>query len=172
MLQIDLGALRNGPVDMEQAVPTDDPCFSDLDVQLAEPVRLSGRLMEAGSGCFFWHGSLHTQVMGFCRRCLEPVEVVVDQQLDVLFTEDQDADDPSAYVIPHRAAELDPGEAVREELILAVPDYVLCDPECRGLCPDCGTNFNESSCNCENNESDPRWAVLEALKLGQPHERT
>ncbi len=171
MLRIDLGALRRGPIDMSQAVPADDPCFQNVELELDEPVQLSGRIMEAGSGRFYWHGRLRTVARSACRRCLKPVEVPVDQQIEVLFTEDEEANDPSAYLIPPRSGGLDPSEAVREELILAVPGYVLCDQKCRGLCPVCGTDFNESSCSCGNNESDPRWAALEVLRSGQSDER-
>ncbi len=171
MLRIDLGALRRGPIDMSQAVPTDDPCFLDVGLELDEPVELSGRLMEAGSGRFYWHGTLRAVVRSACRRCLELVAVHVDQQIEVLFAEWEDSNDPSAYLIPPGSGELDPGEALREELILAVPGYVLCDQNCRGLCPVCGANFNESLCNCGSDESDPRWAALEVLKLGQSNER-
>ena len=62
-------------------------------------------------------------------------------------------------------------KALREELILAVPDYGVCDQKCRGLCPVCGANFNKSLCNCGNDESDPRWDALEVLRSGQSDER-
>jgi uncharacterized protein len=60
---------------------------------------------------------------------------------------------------------------IREELILAVPEYVLCREECRGLCPRCGKDLNEGPCACRP-EPDPRWAALEALKhMGPDGER-
>jgi len=65
--------------------------------------------------------------------------------------------------------EIDTGNAVREELILSVPDYVLCTDECRGICAGCGTDLNAGSCNCEP-APDERWAALEALKTAQHEE--
>ncbi|MGB1779712.1 MAG: DUF177 domain-containing protein, partial [Longimicrobiales bacterium] len=55
-------------------------------------------------------------------------------------------------------------KAVREEMILAVNPYVVCEPECRGLCPKCGANLNEGACDCTDDEVDPRWAALRDLK--------
>ena len=90
-------------------------------------------------------------------------KVDIEQPVGVLFTEEQNSDDPAAYTIAPRSTELDPGEAVREELILAVPEYALCSDECRGICPRCGTDLNSGTCNCQP-ERDPRWAELEKLK--------
>ena len=68
-------------------------------------------------------------------------------------------------MIPARARELDLGEAIREELILDLDPFVLCDPECKGLCPKCGVNRNQQTCECVDEELDPRWDVLRrALK--------
>ena len=38
---------------------------------------------------------------------------------------------------------------VREEMILEHPIRVLCRPDCRGLCPQCGTNLNQEPCHCK-----------------------
>ena len=169
MLRIDLSAFRRGPVDMTQTVAADDKLFDGLEFQLATDVHLTGRLMEAGSGRYYWHGQLETQIIGPCRRCLVPVTVEVSHAVEVLFTEEEMAEDAAAYVLPPRAMEIDPGNAVREELILAVSDFVLCADDCRGICARCGTELNSGSCNCEP-ESDYRWAALESLKTTQHEE--
>lgn len=163
MLPIDLGALRQGPVDMAQVVPTGDPALEKLEFELGEPVQLSGRLMDAGSGRFYWHGGLKTRVRTACRRCLAAVDVPVSESLEVLFTEDPTADDAAAYGIEPGLKELDPGAAVREELILAVPEYVLCGDNCRGICPSCGMDLNDGTCECRA-EVDQRWSQLQEFR--------
>ena len=169
MLRIDLGALRQGPIEMAQSVSADDTAFEGLEFQLSKDVRLHGRLNDAGGGRYYWHGRLETEVSCPCRRCLVPVPVEIQHAIEVLFTEDEMADDPAAYVIPHKAMEIDPGDVVREELILSVPDYVLCEEECKGICAGCGTDLNSGSCTCEP-ELDQRWAALEALRTTQQEE--
>ena len=169
MLRIDLGALRHGSIDMAQTVSADDTLFEGLEIQLSHDVQLSGRLMEAGSGRYYWHGKLETQVLSPCRRCLVPVSVDVSHNVEVLFTEDQTAEDAAAYLLPPRAMGIDPGDAVREELILSVPGYVVCTDNCRGICAGCGTELNSGSCSCEP-EPDHRWAALESLKTAQHEE--
>lgn len=53
-------------------------------------------------------------------------------------------------------------ELARQALILALPMRPLCSPECRGICPTCGADLNEGSCDCKP-PKDPRWAKLEML---------
>ena len=93
----------------------------------------------------------------------------VSHAFEVLFTEDETAEDPAAYVLPPRAMEIDPGNAVREELVLSVPNYVVCAEDCRGICAGCGAELNSGSCSCEP-EPDHRWAALESLKAAQHEE--
>jgi uncharacterized protein len=154
---------------MAQTVGADDTLFDGLEFQLSGDVHLTGRLMEAGTGRYYWHGRLATKVTRPCRRCLVPVSVEVSSNVEVLFTEDETADDPAAYVIPRKTMEIDPGVAVREELILAVPEFVLCAEDCRGICAGCGTDLNVGSCTCVP-EPDQRWAALKALKTTQHEE--
>src|SRR5207253_8081645 len=75
MLQVDLRELARGPVETQGQLAGNDPLFEGLDVVLAEPVHVAGRLHAAGEGRFYWRGSLHTRMAGQCRRCLVPVPV-------------------------------------------------------------------------------------------------
>ncbi|HHY38618.1 MAG TPA: DUF177 domain-containing protein [Clostridia bacterium] len=50
-------------------------------------------------------------------------------------------------------------EAVRQNLILALPMKFVCREACRGLCPVCGKNLNEGECGCSR-EEDSRWSPL------------
>jgi uncharacterized metal-binding protein YceD (DUF177 family) len=98
MLQVDLRELARGPVETEGQLAGNDPLFEGLDVVLAEPVRVAGRLQAAGEGRFYWRGSLSTRLAGQCRRCLAPVPVPVVATVDALFSGDPDAlEDPSSY---------------------------------------------------------------------------
>jgi uncharacterized protein len=40
----------------------------------------------------------------------------------------------------------------------------LCRPECRGLCPDCGSNLNLGPCSCPMKSAEPRWRALTELR--------
>lgn len=163
MLQVDLRAARTHAVETTGEFQPDDPLFAGLDFSLAAPVAVQGRLTHSGPGRYYWHAELSTEVAASCRRCLAPVRIQLAPEVRLLFTEDVAADDPVAHLIPPRATELELDDAVREELILAAPEYVLCRDDCRGICPRCGKELNEGPCACEP-ERDPRWAALDALR--------
>jgi uncharacterized protein len=59
--------------------------------------------------------------------------------------------------------DLDP--IVREQVLLALPGYPVCQEGCKGLCSVCGGNLNERDCGCDRHVPDPRWAGLEKLKI-------
>lgn len=171
MLRVDLRAAADGPVETNAEVSAADPALADLDIAPVGPVLVTGRLMASGPGSYYWEGRVRTEVRVTCRRCLEAVTAEVDDAVRLLFTEDEDNDDPAAVTIPPRAAELDLAGVIREALILAVPEYPLCRDDCRGLCPRCGADLNDGPCGCRL-EADPRWAALQAHPTRPTDEKT
>jgi uncharacterized protein len=164
MLQIDLRELARGPVDIRADLPGTDPLFAGLGVALTEPVRVAGRLQAAGEGRFYWRASLASGMSGECRRCLAPVAVPIRATIDALFSKDPDAlEDPSSYPLAADATEIDLRDALREELLFAAPQWVVCRDDCSGLCPRCGKDLNAGPCGCPA-AVHPRWAGLAALK--------
>jgi uncharacterized protein len=167
MLEIDLRELARGPIETGADLPGDDPLLAGLGIAVAEPVRVRGRLQAAGVGRFYWTASLRTVVGRICRRCLTPVTVPVAVDIGALFSQESDAeDDPNTYVVAPDARLIDVRPVVREELILAVPEYVVCRDDCRGLCPRCGQDLNAGACRCPPAPPplDGRWQGLVALR--------
>src|SRR5207247_2591862 len=83
--------------------------------------------------------------------------------IGVLFTQDPDAlEDPDSYPLPPEATVIDLTPAVREELLLAVPQFLECRPDCRGRCPRCGQDLNAGPCGSGPATRDTaragRWA--------------
>jgi uncharacterized protein len=54
---------------------------------------------------------------------------------------------------------------IREDIILELPQRALCRPDCKGLCPVCGGDWNESACQCQSSRGDLRWHALDQIKL-------
>lgn len=163
MFPVDLRGLTDGPVRTDGRLPADHPTFSDLDAPLSDAVTVQGRLVESGPGRFYWDAEIATRIDAPCRRCLTTVRVPVRQEVRALLTQGEDIDDPDTYAVPAEVNALDVSGIIREELILAVPEFVLCRDDCRGLCAQCGADLNAGPCDCRP-EPDPRWAALEALK--------
>ncbi|MEG1778901.1 MAG: DUF177 domain-containing protein, partial [Oscillospiraceae bacterium] len=57
---------------------------------------------------------------------------------------------------------LDLDELATSDIILELPIKNICSKGCKGLCPYCGANLNEKSCNCKA-PSDPVWSKLDSL---------
>ena len=163
MLEVDVRELAHGPVETKAVVAVDDPLVAGLQATFGGPVRVAGRLQAAGEGRFYWHGSLDTVVTAECRRCLAPVTAPVAARIGALFSPVAD-DDPDAYPVPPDARTIDLRPAVREELILALPRYVVCREDCRGLCRRCGKDLNAGPCACAASATDSRWEGLAALR--------
>jgi uncharacterized protein len=135
--------------------------------QAGEPV-LTGpvRLMHTQGGVLV-QGKLHAQATLSCSRCLEPVAVPLDVELEEIFAStidvltgrpvQSDEEDRALWIDDRHL--LDLGEVLRQDVLLALPTHVLCREECRGLCPVCGQNLNQGSCSCTP-EPDARWAAL------------
>jgi uncharacterized protein len=165
MLEVDLRELTRGPVETQGVLAGDDPLLVGVAAVFAEPIRVAGRLQAAGEGRFYWHGSLRTEVVGECSRCLAPVTAPVAAKIGALFSQEAVAsDDPDTYPVARDATLIDVRAAVREELILALPQYVLCREDCRGLCPRCGKDLNSGPCGCAPSASDSGWQKLAALR--------
>ena len=148
MLSVQIRALDRGPVEVSGVVPCDDPLFDGVGFELGKSVRVSGRLSGATVGRFYWKGRIATTVRATCRRCLVSTALEIDVRVDAMFTDSQDAEDPSEYVVPQGAGLIDLSEVIREELILATRQFVLCREDCKGLCQTCGIDMNLHSCEC------------------------
>ena len=105
-----------------------------------------------------------------CSRCLAEVETPLRLDIEEEFFATADAasgsklpapGDPDALFIDARHT-LDLGEAVRQYWAGALSMQPLCRPDCRGLCPRCGRDLNQSACSCPV-EQDERWGALRQL---------
>ena len=168
MLRLDFGRLaRQGSVLVAAEIPGDDSLWEGSGVPWAGPVDVALRASYSGSGEIVVRGGVTGPLEQECRRCLEPVRSGFELDVTMVFVSSDESEGGGAgdaRIYDAKASELDLGEAMREELILALDAYVVCDPECKGLCPECGVNRNTGTCSCSREESDPRWEALRTLK--------
>jgi uncharacterized protein len=167
MLKVDPGRLaREHRIRIDGDLPADDPLWNELEATFQGPVTLRLDVQQAGADVVV-RGRLEAIAVLPCRRCLKQVRQELDEELTFIFRSGVGATEAEAedsYALPARGQELDLTRPVREHVLLAVPQYVICDEACRGLCPRCGTNLNESTCDCVVEEDDPRWTVLKRLR--------
>jgi uncharacterized protein len=70
-----------------------------------------------------------------------------------------------AYEIPEGVETVDLTADIREDILLDLPAYPVCKPDCKGLCPQCGKNLNGGDCACRPPEGNDRWNALDRIKL-------
>ena len=103
-------------------------------------------------------------VAGPCMRCLADADVAVEvdaREVDQPGTDDEELRSP--YI---DGDELDLSSWAHDALVLALPLQLVCRPDCKGLCPVCGTSLNEAD-PAEHRHAeapDPRWAKLRELQ--------
>jgi uncharacterized protein len=125
---------------------------------LDAPVRVVANV-ESFSDKLDVKATIYASWAGVCRRCLAEIGGDLVLPVDEIYT-DRPLDDST---FPLAGNELDLAPMVRETLMLELPDTPLCRPDCAGLCPECGTDLNETNCGHVAKASDPRWAALASL---------
>ncbi len=169
-MRIELAGLENGKGAFAHAYAPGELVLEDERVRLLIAPTISGEIRQR-AGRVDVSGRLAARVQLECDRCLKPVELPVDSKfkLEYVTAADYQAqqvvelteEDLDLSVFDGEAIDID--ELVTEELLLAIPDHVLCQDNCKGICPVCGKDRNLDVCNCETKEVDPRWAGLKEL---------
>lgn len=154
MIKIHLGLLAKQPVDLEGTEPAEllgvQPS-SALTILSPLTYRLTARSVSNGA---LVEGEISYRIGGSCGRCLEEVEQPLRNAHLCLFYDN----------LPEE--ELDITDDVREEALLLLPMNLLCSPDCRGLCPQCGANLNQETCSCTSEpDQDSPWSALDQLQL-------
>jgi uncharacterized protein len=97
-----------------------------------------------------------------CVRCLTDFSQPLTIDFTELYAFTPDSVTESGLYVPE-SGKLDLAPIVREEMLLAIPISPICKPDCKGLCPMCGENRNETDCHHEGEPIDPRLSVLKSL---------
>jgi uncharacterized protein len=107
-------------------------------------------------------GSFSAQAEGECVRCLEPVSTRVDSDFQEMYLfeapAEEDEGDEEDHVLEGDSIDLEP--VLLDAVVLALPHNPLCDPECPGLCPECGFRLADDPDHTHGEAIDPRWASL------------
>src|SRR5262245_57519305 len=116
-------------------------------------------------------GQVVTVLEQTCSRCLEPFRQDVDAAFDVRYLphsentgrDEREVEEDDLSDAFYRDDQIDLRQLMEEQFYLALPMKPLCREDCKGLCPNCGTDLNERTCQCEVRWEDPRLAGLKAL---------
>ncbi|HPB68999.1 MAG TPA: DUF177 domain-containing protein [Candidatus Omnitrophota bacterium] len=128
---------------IEKSMPAEDAGLAGSDFHILSPIHLNIKAVKAGDELCV---SVKARTLcGYaCARCLAEVK-----------KERADAFDIYCDINP-KTEFVDISEDIRQELMLAMTsDIVLCGPDCKGICPNCGMNLNEDACRCPKDLKNP-----------------
>ncbi len=115
------------------------------------------------------HFEISAKIWLKCDRCLQPFAKKLQLEFDRAVSRQPEDSQESLLLTADNKVEV--FEPIWQELILRIPARAICQPNCKGMCPICGTNWNEKECPHhqkvllkEKEETRSPFAVLEKLK--------
>ncbi len=108
--------------------------------------------------------NIHTQARYKCDRCLDEYETEFDDKVEQIYQlgHSELDEDEEIEILPEGTREIDISKAIQDTFLMSRPLQLLCKEDCKGLCAQCGANWNHQSCSCTTRQIDPR---LEKLKM-------
>jgi uncharacterized protein len=168
---LEIRELEQKPIRFEQTLPPEAIRF-DSDFEQLSPLLASGTAeLRSATEEIRVQGRLQVTVGFICDRCAEPFSHQIDEEFDLIYR--PDTNEFGGMEIEIKASESNVGfyqgpglelnEILQEQVLLAVPLQRLCREECKGICPECGQDRNESNCECQTQRIDERWSALRNL---------
>jgi len=157
-----------GAIDMGSEVAQKSPLHAAGRAQLVDEHRGKHKTLKD----IRLNGELRANLELPCARCLEPVAQQVEREFDLLYRplgadagkEELSVTGAEAEVGYYQGEGLLLEDALREQVLLALPLKVICREDCKGLCPHCGRNLNVEPCSCAEPAEDPRWSALKEIR--------
>lgn len=169
-MHIDIQSLVEGTNPFRLDDAPDGLVLSTDEATFPVPVSVVGVLSKTGNNLVL-HATMSTIALLECSRCLVSYPERITGEVDVLYQRvergvpvvfiREQADEMET--IGYDAKQVEIGWRIEEVICLALPLKPLCREDCRGLCTICGTDLNESVCDCRQESEDPRWQVLKTM---------
>ena len=97
-----------------------------------------------------------------CVRCLKDFQESLDWEITELYAFTKKSVSESELLLPEDA-HIDLAPLIREYALLEVPIKPLHDPDCKGLCIECGQDLNVKDCGHSQGKDDSPFATLKDL---------
>lgn len=143
-LRVNIGFLLNQPIGSSREIHFDFPALSlspELEVTDFHGVARFDRTAQG----ILVEGDFEAQVPATCVRCLTECQQKLHSTYQELYAFSRTQVTDSGLVLPDNA-NIDLATITAEYLLIEIPISPLCKPDCKGLCPECGTDLNQSIC--------------------------
>lgn len=103
-----------------------------------------------------------------CDRCLRKFEKELRSNFKIYYSSKySDSEEQNTRHLSLSNPIIDLLDDVRSSLVLSLPIKLLCEENCKGLCPNCGVNWNQQECACHAEQTDSRWEALKDLEVSE-----
>ena len=120
-------------------------------------------------------GRISTPLTLVCSRCLAVFESFVDTGFTILYRkgsslessmeEETELNDQDLISATYSGDEIDLTHEIEEQIAMEVPLKALCGENCKGLCPTCGADLNQTTCTCSDNPISFKFSALKDFKV-------
>ena len=148
--------------------------------EFREPLKISVKAFKIRE-LYEVEGHFETQIRVACSRCLKDFDTPlvsdfaltytkeVPGLMDVLDEKEIELKLEDVGLLYFRGEEIHLQQGIQEQVVMALPVQPLCAIECKGLCPQCGLDLNLKDCECEQQRSTNKFAVLKNLRIDKPN---
>jgi len=168
------GEMKEYQLDLIAPEPVGVPLIG---VQTGATIEVDARLEAVTEGILL-SAEIFAVATGECIRCLDPVELEIERTVQELYLYeddgskkkshpgkkapvDDDLEDDDILYLDGVIMDLEP--PIRDAIVLDLPINPLCDPDCLGLCPECGQKWENLPEDHAHEVVDARWAGLQGL---------
>ena len=161
-MKIDLSSVikvTGAEIAIDGSVGFSDAQFLGESYKFQDPLSVKGRVYNNGQSLTLElsvEGKMETQ----CARCLELVGADVSYSIHELLSQREEGASEDEDIILFDGYEIELDDIIADHFLMNVSGKYLCDEDCLGLCPECGTNLNHGECDCNKEYIDPRWQAL------------
>jgi len=168
----EVGDLVHGKQGSHVSFEIEEKLNLDFDSEDAKPVSAllaQVTFMKIDDGIYVGIKDLSVKFEFVCIKCAKKhKEMISVNEAERVYLLKQQHDIPDifdVYYIDMKNMKIDISEFVRQEIILHFPTIPVCSKSCKGLCPSCGVDLNDTSCDCGKHELEPHkpLAILKTL---------
>jgi len=147
----------------------DESWFPDRELRRTGPVRSVIVLKRNGVDRVLLAGEIQTAIVFDCDRCVENFSKEINSSfhldleyvpVKVLESGEHECSSSEMDVIYLNEPFIDVFEILSQQIFLVISEKHLCTMSCRGLCPKCGVNLNQETCDCKQELKSSPFSIL------------
>jgi uncharacterized protein len=156
LTRIQKGEVDSLPFEFDYSITLEEQ-FETAGIIEATPIHITGKVAQVSSEMIL-EMTLTGELTFQCSRCLDTTMFSLNRSFQKRLTDDESDD---LETVPYMGYNIDLEETIIEEIVVSLPTQVLCNEDCKGLCPVCGVNLNHTTCDCDKEKINPHFEVLD-----------